>query len=77
MKQLLARLTRLWKDDEAGIRATASQAVETLKKLGGSAQPLTKLTAVPLAEVRKQYANSFDDMQGGFGGAPSSRNRHA
>ena len=70
MKQLLARLTRLWKDDEAGIRATASQAVATLKKLGGSAQPLTRLTAVPLAEARKQYANSFDDMQGGFGGAP-------
>jgi len=70
MKQLLARLTRLWKDDEAGIRATASQAVATLKKLGGSAQPLTKLTAVSLAEARKQYANSFDDMQGGFGGAP-------
>jgi uncharacterized protein YyaL (SSP411 family) len=70
MKQLLTRLTRLWKDDEAGIRATAAQAVVTLKKLGGSAQPLKKLTAVPPVEARKQYVNSFDDLQGGFGGAP-------
>ena len=70
MKQLLARLTRLWKDDEAGIRATAASAVKTLKKLGGSAQPLSELTTAPLTEARQQYANSFDELQGGFGGAP-------
>ena len=32
MKQLLARLAALWKDDEATIRATAAQAVETLRR---------------------------------------------
>ncbi|MEN8205941.1 MAG: thioredoxin domain-containing protein [Pseudomonadota bacterium] len=70
MKQLLARITRLWKDDEAGIRVTAANAVASLKKLGVSAQPLAKLTDTPLAEARKQYANSYDDLQGGFGAAP-------
>ena len=70
MKQLLGRLTRLWKDDEAGIRATAATAVNSLKKLAGSAQPLTELTLAPLPEARQQYANSFDEMQGGFGMAP-------
>ena len=70
MKQLLTQLTRLWKDDEATIRTTAANAVARLKQLGVSAQPLTKLTDTPPARARKQYANSYDDMQGGFGGAP-------
>ena len=59
-----------WKDDEAAIRATAAQAVETLRKLGGSAQPLEALTPAPLAEARQQYASDFDEIQGGFGMAP-------
>jgi uncharacterized protein YyaL (SSP411 family) len=70
MKQLLTRLTRLWKDDETTIRTTAANAVARLKKLGVSAQPLTRLTDTPPSMARKQYANSYDDMQGGFGGAP-------
>jgi len=70
MKQLLSRLTRLWKDDEDGIRTTAANAVASLKKLGVSAQPLTRLTDTTLAEAREQYASRFDDMQGGFGAAP-------
>ena len=70
MKQLLARLTRLWKEDEAGIRATAASAVKTLKKLGGSAKPVKALTAAPLTGARQQYANSFDELQGGFSMAP-------
>jgi len=70
MKQLLARLSAAWKDDEAAIRATAAQAVETLKKLGDSAQPLKALTPAPLSEARQQYASDFDEIQGGFGMAP-------
>jgi uncharacterized protein YyaL (SSP411 family) len=70
MKQLLARLSRLWKDDEAGLRATAASAVKTLQKLGGSAQPVTELTTAPLVEARRQYASTFDELQGGFGMAP-------
>jgi uncharacterized protein YyaL (SSP411 family) len=70
MKQLLARLSAMWEQDEAGIRATAEQAVATMKRLGGSAQPLATLTDAPLTDARMQFASSFDDLQGGFGAAP-------
>ena len=70
MKQLLAKLAGLWKSDEDGIRETATNAVALLKKTAGSAVPLEKLTTAPLLEVRRHYAKSYDDMQGGFGPAP-------
>jgi hypothetical protein len=44
--------------------------VALLKKTGGSAAPLKKLTTAPLLEVRRQYAKAYDDLQGGFGPAP-------
>ncbi len=70
MKQMLAKLTALWKSDEDGIRETATHAVALLKKTGGSAAPLKKLTTAPLLEARSQYAKSYDGLQGGFGPAP-------
>jgi len=70
MKQLLARLTALWTSDEDGIRETATHAIALLKKTSGSAAPLKKLTTAPLLEVRRQYAKSYDELQGGFGPAP-------
>ena len=70
MKQLLARLAELWKSDEDSIRKTAANAVVLLKKTAGSAAPLKKLTTAPLREVRRQYAQSYDELQGGFGPAP-------
>ncbi|HAJ91822.1 MAG TPA: thioredoxin domain-containing protein, partial [Gammaproteobacteria bacterium] len=70
MKQVLAKLTELWKSDEDGIRETATNAVALLQKTSGSAAPLKKLTKAPLLEVRRQYAKAYDEMQGGFGPAP-------
>ena len=70
MKPLLARLTALWKSDEDGIRKTAASAVALLKKTAGSSAPLKKLTTTPLLEVRRQYAQAYDELQGGFGPAP-------
>ena len=70
MKQMLAKLTELWKSDEDGIRETAINAVALLKKTAGSASPLKKLTTAPLLEVRLQYAKAYDELQGGFGPAP-------
>ena len=70
MKQLLPKLAALWRDDQQGIRETAAQAVALLKKTGRSATPLKKLTTAPLLEVRRQYAQAFDELQGGFGPAP-------
>jgi len=70
MKQLLARLASLWKADEADIRATAAKAIEMLKRNARSASPSKQLTVAPLDEARQQYADSFDELQGGFGMAP-------
>jgi uncharacterized protein YyaL (SSP411 family) len=70
MKQILAKLTGLWKSDEGRIRETATESVKLLKKTGGSATPLKKLTTAALLEARRQYAKSFDELQGGFGPAP-------
>ena len=70
MKQILGKLTELWKSDEDGIRETATNAVALLKKTAGSSSPLKKLTMAPLLEVRRQYAKAYDELQGGFGTAP-------
>jgi uncharacterized protein YyaL (SSP411 family) len=69
-KSLLGRLAELWRTDEQGIRTTATHAMETLRKLGDSVEPLTKLDSAPLVEARREYAASFDELQGGFGPAP-------
>jgi uncharacterized protein YyaL (SSP411 family) len=70
MRQILAKLTGLWKSDEDGIRETATHAVALLKKTGVSASPQKKLTTAPLLEARRQYTKSYDELQGGFGPAP-------
>ncbi|MDH3888607.1 MAG: thioredoxin domain-containing protein, partial [Gammaproteobacteria bacterium] len=70
MKQLLARVSGLWVEDEDGIRASAKHAVELLRKTAGSATPLDKLTEQPLAEARGEYAAAYDELQGGFSPAP-------
>jgi uncharacterized protein YyaL (SSP411 family) len=69
-KSLLARLAVLWMTDEEGIRATAANAVESLRKLGGPVEPLKKLDSTPLVEARREYAAAFDELQGGFSQAP-------
>ena len=52
-KSLLARLAVLWMTDEEGIRATAANAVESLRKLGDPVEPLKKLDGTPLVEARR------------------------
>jgi uncharacterized protein YyaL (SSP411 family) len=44
MKQLLVKLSELWSEDEDSMREAATHAVELLRKTGGSAAPLKKLT---------------------------------
>ena len=43
MDSLLTKLAVLWKDDEAGIRETALQAVAMMRKLEGAVEPLETL----------------------------------
>ena len=70
MKQLLARLSVLWAEDQEGLRETAAKAVQLLKKTAGSAAPLKKLTPEPVVEARSEYLSAYDELQGGFGPAP-------
>jgi len=70
MKQLLVKLSELWSEDEDGMREAATHAVELLRKTGGSAAPLKKLTTQPVDEARGDYVAAYDELQGGFGPAP-------
>ena len=70
MKTLLPKLAELWKDDEAGIRKTAAQAVALMRRLEGDVQPLKKLDNDVLAQAHEYFASAYDEIQGGFGSAP-------
>ncbi|UCC55194.1 MAG: thioredoxin domain-containing protein [Gammaproteobacteria bacterium] len=70
LKQLLARISELWKDDEKGVRETADRAVAKMRRLVSSAMPLQRLTTGILETVRDELAGQYDELQGGFGPAP-------
>jgi uncharacterized protein YyaL (SSP411 family) len=70
MKTLLPKLAELWKDDEASIRKTATQAVSVMRRLEGSVEPLKKLDNDVLAQAHEYFASAYDEIQGGFGPAP-------
>ena len=70
MKTLLPRLASLWKEDEASIRKTATQAVAMMRKLEGTVQPLQKLEDDVLVQAYEYFAAAYDEIQGGFGPAP-------
>ncbi len=70
MKTLLPKLAELWKDDEASIRKTATQAVSVMRRLEGNVQPLKKLDNDVLAQAHEYFASAYDEIQGGFGPAP-------
>ncbi|MGB5438625.1 MAG: thioredoxin domain-containing protein [Gammaproteobacteria bacterium] len=70
MDSLLPLLAALWKDDEAGIRETAQQAVAMMRKLGGGVEPLQKLGDDVVVRAHDYFAAAFDELQGGFEPAP-------
>jgi uncharacterized protein YyaL (SSP411 family) len=70
LKQLLARISEVWKDDADGVRETADRAVAMLRRLGSSAIPLKQLPRDTLEAVRREFAGQHDELQGGFGSVP-------
>ncbi|MDH3899860.1 MAG: AGE family epimerase/isomerase, partial [Gammaproteobacteria bacterium] len=70
LKQLLARISEVWKDDADGVRETADRAVAMLRRLGSSAIPLKQLPRDTLETVRREFAGQHDELQGGFGSVP-------
>jgi len=69
-KQLLEKISALWQEDPDAMRATAGRAVDMLRRLGSSAQPLKQLTTTPLETARRELAGRYDELQGGFSPAP-------
>ncbi len=70
MDSLLPMLAGLWKDDEAGIRETALQAVAVMRNLETSVKPLQTLDNEPVERAQEYFAAAFDEIQGGFEPAP-------
>ncbi len=69
-RPLLEKLAAAWASDADGIRRVADNAVATLRRMDASATPLAQLDNAPLLTARKQFAASYDELQGGFGPAP-------
>jgi uncharacterized protein YyaL (SSP411 family) len=70
MKQLLTRIDELWRTEEDKVRSAADSAVAMLRKLATPVTPWPRLTAGTLVAARKQFAGSYDELQGGFEPAP-------
>jgi uncharacterized protein YyaL (SSP411 family) len=70
MKQLLTRISELWRKDEDRVRKTADSAVAMLRKLATPTPPLQRLTQGTLVDACRQIAGSYDELQGGFEPAP-------
>ena len=69
-RQLLGRLSEVWRDDREGITAVAARAVTMLQGLEQPVVAHDSLSADLPERARAALAAAFDDMQGGFGPAP-------
>jgi uncharacterized protein YyaL (SSP411 family) len=69
-RPLLEKLAAAWAADADGIRQVADNAVATLRRLDASVTPLAQLDMQPVVMAREQYAEAYDELQGGFGSAP-------
>jgi uncharacterized protein YyaL (SSP411 family) len=69
-RPLLEKLAAAWVADADAVRRVADNAVVTLRRLDESATPLARIDRQPLAKARRQYAATYDELQGGFGTAP-------
>ncbi|MGB8169268.1 MAG: thioredoxin domain-containing protein [Chthoniobacteraceae bacterium] len=68
---LLQRLAEAWEKDRETVTTAAANAIETLREYSSSGA--TKADAIgkeTLAAAFAQFARTFDDELGGFGGAP-------
>ncbi|MDX1698387.1 MAG: DUF255 domain-containing protein, partial [Thiohalobacterales bacterium] len=68
-RELLERIVALWQEDEATIRSAAQEAVQLLA--GRDSQTAAaRIDDTPLAAARREYGDTYDALQGGFGPAP-------
>ncbi len=68
---ILRQITRLWFEDRPRVEAEGHRVVEALREMNaGETDPAFPEDDQPLALAYERFASSFDDEEGGFGGAP-------
>mgnify|MGYP001814021870 FL=1 len=68
--QLLERLAEVWRTDREGVMATATRAVDMLRKMENTTSAGDRLSPELPERAITALAANYDDMQGGFGPAP-------
>ncbi|MBN8711425.1 MAG: thioredoxin domain-containing protein [Verrucomicrobia bacterium] len=68
---ILRQIAKLWADDRSRIEAEGSRVVEALREMNsGEKSPAFPDDEITLARAYERFASSFDEEDGGFGGAP-------
>jgi uncharacterized protein YyaL (SSP411 family) len=70
-KEVLQRVAEYYREHEAALREQSGALMRAFQDLNPpAAAPETPLSPAPLALARQRLAETFDDADGGFGGAP-------
>jgi uncharacterized protein len=72
-KELLQRVHDVWEGNHDGVVAQAGKIAETINQyaiIGGGGSTNSPLDDAPLQLGFEQFRGSYDDVNGGFGGAP-------
>lgn len=68
---ILRQIAKLWSDEPGRIESEANRVVEALRDMNsGEQDPAFPEDDLPLTRAYERFASSFDDEEGGFGGAP-------
>ncbi len=65
--EVCREIARAWREDRAGIAASASQVIARLRGGGGAPRPGVAPDAAVLSAAAEQWARTFDEQRGGFG----------
>ncbi len=68
--ELLRRITEAWRRDEPGIRHSAGELRQALKKIHDPQRKIEPLNDKPLRRALEEYRRDYDTAWGGFGAAP-------
>src|ERR1700733_5546361 len=70
-KEVLQRVAEYYREQEAAVREQSGALMRAFQDLNPpAAAPEAQLSPAPLALARQRLAETFDDADGGFGGAP-------
>src|SRR5205807_10162750 len=69
-KKVLERISALWKEQHEKIVEQGNKIAEALQQSATTAPSSEKLSAKTFDTAFEQISRSFDDKEGGFGGAP-------